>query len=257
MADPVVLLSTGNVVGPNSAVDGTMVLYDGTTGKLIKGNGAVVTTQALALLDDPDASSNRATIGLDQINNTSDNNKPVSTAQAAADNLRVLITNAATQVDAETGTNNTLWVTPLRVFQAIAKVVIQATESAFGWAKVATQTQTNTGTDDATIVTPKKLKSGFVISIGATGYVKFPLWLGSLIIQWGTSSISAISGGYTVVTYPIYFPNACFQVVGGRDALGENAQMLVGKAGGNPNGSVIFQNYGSTAENGKYISIGY
>lgn len=65
----------------------------------------------------------------------------------------------ATQVEAEAGTDNTKSMTPLRVFQAIAKVVTQATESAFGWAKVATQAQVTTGTDDATIITPKKLRA--------------------------------------------------------------------------------------------------
>jgi len=64
----------------------------------------------------------------------------------------------ATQAEAEGGTDNTKVMTPLRVSQAIAKVVKQATESAFGWAKVATQAQVSTGTDDATIVTPKKFR---------------------------------------------------------------------------------------------------
>lgn len=85
MSDPVVLLSTGDVVGPAGGVtDNSMVLFSGTSGKLIKGNNAVVTPQGLALLDDLDAASNRATIGLNQVNNTSDLNKPVSTAQQAA-----------------------------------------------------------------------------------------------------------------------------------------------------------------------------
>lgn len=84
MTDPVVLLSTGDVVGPNASTDGTMVLFDGTSGKKVKGNNAVVTVQGLALLDDADAAANRATIGLDQVNNTSDINKPVSTAAQTA-----------------------------------------------------------------------------------------------------------------------------------------------------------------------------
>ena len=82
MSDPVVLLSTGDVVGPAGGVtDNSMVLFSGTSGKLIKGNNAVVTTQGLALLDDVDATANRATIGLNQVNNTSDLNKPVSIPQ--------------------------------------------------------------------------------------------------------------------------------------------------------------------------------
>lgn len=88
MTDPVVLLSTGDVIGPNSSTDGTLVLFDGTSGKKVKGNNAVVTAQGLNLLDDVDPASNRATIGLDQVNNTSDMNKPVSTLQQTALDLK-------------------------------------------------------------------------------------------------------------------------------------------------------------------------
>lgn len=63
----------------------------------------------------------------------------------------------ATQVQAEAGTSTTTVMSPLRVFQAIAKVVTQATESSFGWLKIATQALVNAGADDATAVTPKKL----------------------------------------------------------------------------------------------------
>lgn len=65
----------------------------------------------------------------------------------------------ATQAEAEEGLESSKIMTPLRVFQAIAKVVKQATETAFGWAKIATQAQVTTGTDDATIITPKKLRA--------------------------------------------------------------------------------------------------
>ena len=89
MTDPVVLLSTGDVVGPTTSTDGTMVLFDGTSGKKIKGNNSVVTAQGLALLDDADAAANRATIGLSNVNNTSDMSKPISTLTQAALNARV------------------------------------------------------------------------------------------------------------------------------------------------------------------------
>lgn len=64
----------------------------------------------------------------------------------------------ASKLDAEAGTNNTKWMSPLRVFQAIAKVVTQSTETAFGWSKIATEVQVTAGGDDTTIVTPKKLR---------------------------------------------------------------------------------------------------
>lgn len=127
-------------------------------------------------------------------------------AEIAADTSHVLTANLATQAEAEAGTNNTKWVTPLRVFQAIAKVVVQATETVFGWAKVATQAQTDAGTDDATIVTPKKLRFGFSISIGVNSYIVFPTWLGGFIFQFGYVMAGASSSG--AVGYPIAFPTA-------------------------------------------------
>ena len=63
----------------------------------------------------------------------------------------------ATQAEAETGADNAKPMTPLRVWQAIAKAVGQATEAAFGLAKVATQALVDAGSDDKTFVTPKKL----------------------------------------------------------------------------------------------------
>ncbi|WLH05380.1 hypothetical protein [Pseudomonas lurida] len=63
----------------------------------------------------------------------------------------------ASQAEAEAGESTTKAMSPLRVFQAIAKVVTQATETAFGWLKIATQAQVTTGTNDSVAVTPKKL----------------------------------------------------------------------------------------------------
>lgn len=77
------------------------------------------------------------------------------------------LTGRATQEDAEEGEDSRLIMTPLRVFQAIAKVVRQATETAFGWAKISTQGLVTTGEDDATIVTPKKLRGAQATQVEA------------------------------------------------------------------------------------------
>ncbi|WP_310631570.1 gp53-like domain-containing protein [Paraburkholderia sp.] len=87
----------------------------------------------------------------------------------------------------------------------------QAAEATQGTAKVATQAQTVAGTDDATIVTPKKLRAGFAISLGSNGYIAFPSWLGSLVIQWGSYSTSGNSTVATVA-FPVSFPSACASV---------------------------------------------
>lgn len=114
----------------------------------------------------------------------------------------------ATQAEAEAGTDNAKWMSPLRVAQTIAAKVVQATETVLGIAKVATQVQTNAGTDDSTIVTPKKLRWGFASSFASTGYIAFPSWLGGFIIQWGLINANYNQTSVTV-TFPLAFPNAC------------------------------------------------
>ena len=113
MSDPVVLLSTGDVVGPAGGVtDNSMVLFSGTSGKLIKGNNAVVTAAGLALLDDVNAAAQRVTLGLGNVDNTSDVNKPISTATQTALDLKANIdsptfTGVPSAPTASPGTNTT------------------------------------------------------------------------------------------------------------------------------------------------------
>lgn len=90
-----------------------------------------------------------------------------------------------------------------QLITALKRLFGQATELVLGAAKVATQAQTNAGTDDATIVTPKKLRFGFASSLTANGYITFPSWLGGLILQWGT--VSGTSGGVATATFSIGF----------------------------------------------------
>jgi phage-related tail fiber protein len=97
---------------------------------------------------------------------------------------------------------------------ALAALATQATEVKPGTAKIATQAQTNAGADDATIVTPKKMRWGFGISLAANGYITFPTWLGGLIIQWGQINIGDITnGGSSSYSLPLAFPANHFQTL--------------------------------------------
>jgi len=87
----------------------------------------------------------------------------------------------------------------------------QATEMLAGMMKVATQAQTNAGTDDGVAVTPKKLRAGFSVLLGVNGYLAFPTWLGGLIIQWGAMSVPVNATATSAL--PIAFPTAAFQGV--------------------------------------------
>lgn len=82
----------------------------------------------------------------------------------------------------------------------------QATEAVAGGAKVATQVQTDAGTDDTAYITPKKLRFGFQAVFAPNGYIVFPTWLGGLILQWGAVGIS---GSSTTVSYQIAYPTGC------------------------------------------------
>ncbi|SDS46683.1 phage tail-collar fiber domain-containing protein [Pseudomonas granadensis] len=91
---------------------------------------------------------------------------------------------------------------------ALATLAQHASETNQGTAKVATQVQTDAGSDDRTIVTPKKMRWGFSISVSGDmsgSYVIFPSWLGGLILQWGMT-LAIPSGGNYVQVFPLAFP---------------------------------------------------
>lgn len=87
---------------------------------------------------------------------------------------------------------------------ALVPLAAQATEINQGTAKVSTQSQVNAGADDTTIVTPKKLRAGFSMSLGVTGYVAFPSWLGGFVFQWGVMAETSGSTDYRL--FPMAFP---------------------------------------------------
>lgn len=53
--------------------------------------------------------------------------------------------------------------------------------------------------------------AGFAASFGTNGYIKFPSWLGGLVIQWG--SVNRSVAGDVTVTFPITFPTAIYSAV--------------------------------------------
>jgi len=114
----------------------------------------------------------------------------------------------ATQADAEGGTNNVRRMTALRVYQAIAKFVVQATQDIAGIARVATKAKTLEGTDDASFITPFKLRWGVSASLGMNGYIALPTWLFGFIFQWGRFDAPANQTGS--VSFPLAFVTDCY-----------------------------------------------
>jgi phage-related tail fiber protein len=109
---------------------------------------------------------------------------------------------------------------------ALVPLAAQATEINQGTAKIATQAQVDAGTDDATIVTPKKLRWGFQILKAANGYIIFPSFLGGLIIQWGNAPVAASTTA--LYALPIPFPNNYFVGVCQSTTLGMTTNYTTG-----------------------------
>lgn len=178
-------------------------------------------------------------------------------------NLAAYGVSFASQTEAETGADTNKPMSALRVFQAIAAKVIQATESALGTARIASQMLVNAGTDDSSIVTPKKLRWGFQILIGQSGYIVFPSYLGGWIVQWSLA-VSLTGSTVNQTNFHIPFPNDVGTVVVGafnNTGGGEYSVRLSDGAGG-ANGTVSktwFKTYntGVTGQAGlSYIAVG-
>jgi microcystin-dependent protein len=140
---------------------------------------------------------------------------------------------------------------------ALLPLAAQATEANQGTAKIATQGQMLAGADDSLIVTPKKLRWGFIISLATNGYIVFPSWLGGLVVQWGTSG--AFSSTPLAVGFPMAFPNAAYSVVA-LNYLGATnvtpSQDAVASFGLSVSG-ISFRTYSGAVSNGvKYIAVG-
>ncbi|GFM51456.1 hypothetical protein PSCICE_27230 [Pseudomonas cichorii] len=91
---------------------------------------------------------------------------------------------------------------------ALKALAVQATEINWGLARIATQAEVDAGADDATAVTPRKLRKGFAISLAANGYIAFPSWLGGLIFQWGHTTVAGFDLTHTT-SFPLRFPTTC------------------------------------------------
>lgn len=113
-----------------------------------------------------------------------------------------------------------------------------ATETQQGNIEIATQAEVDNGTDDTLAVTPLKLATTTIISdaidaiptgsLTSDGHATFP---GGLILQWGEQAVTDPGNANSnvlreTVNFPITFPNAVFQVIGGgrgsASAIGEN-----------------------------------
>ncbi|MER2105195.1 MAG: tail fiber protein, partial [Pseudomonas atacamensis] len=143
---------------------------------------------------------------------------------------------------------------------ALAALATQATEIKLGTAKIATQSQTDAGTDDTTIVTPKKMRWGFSISVvNNLGYVVFPSWLGGLIVQWGLTGFIP-SGTNGVQNFPVTFPGAALPLVllTYANTATDNAagSTYIGQVKGLSSANVTIRNLGPATAQYAWLAVG-
>ncbi len=139
--------------------------------------------------------------------------------------------------------------------------VKQASETVLGLMKVATQAQTNAGTDDTTVISPKKLRNGFQVIYSPSLVIIFPTWLGSIIIQVGT--VGAIPAGSSLsVVYPISFPGRCAGVMALAGATTGTVPSITGfnaNGTGDSKSGCTFWNNSQTqpTQGGTFVVFGY
>ncbi|MGI9278200.1 MAG: tail fiber protein [Endozoicomonas sp.] len=117
----------------------------------------------------------------------------------------------ATQSEVNTGTDDIRYVSPKKLKAWGAAFVRNASESIKGFIEIATQAEVDAGTDDVRAVTPKKMRFGLSYLFAQNGFIIFPGWLGSWVVQWGAFNFSG--NAQIQVFFPTSFIQKCYGVV--------------------------------------------
>jgi hypothetical protein len=129
-----------------------------------------------------------------------------SAIEQGFDKLPALAGKAGQVVVVNAGASGLEAKTPAQII--VNDATLAATETSTGILELATQAEVDAGADDTRAVTPLKLRNGFAVSLASTGYLKFPTWLGALVIQWGTTTANA--SGRATGAWPTAFPNSIY-----------------------------------------------
>ena len=186
-------LTNSLVTGPASSGDGNLVLFNGTTGKIIK-DGGTVTAAGLALLDDTTAAAQRTTLGVGAGDSPTFTALTLSNGQIVFPATQVPSANANTLDDYEEGT----W-TPTLTFATPGDLSVAYTAREGNYTKIGrctfldvaiiTSTFTHTTASGAISITGVPFPS----NVAAVGSLR---WAGVTKAGY-TSLVTTISGGAT------------------------------------------------------------
>lgn len=161
----------------------------------------------------------------------------------------------ATQAEAEAGTSDTKYMTPLRAKQAISALVPAASETVAGLIELATAGEAQGFSDIARAITPGGL--GVALKgpnqlLAVNGYQRLP---GGLIIQWGYTTGVTPAGNY--LAYPIVFPNSVFMVVASHFGSSSGNANIEAVSAVSPNAQVLLTSSAPAGANAAYVAVGY
>lgn len=169
-----------------------------------------------------------------------------------AANLPTASTTTKGIVELATNTETQTGTDAVRAVTPAGLASVTATETRAGLLEIATTAEAQALTDDTTALTPKKLADAFGgsnQSLAANGYQKIP---GGLIIQWGF--VAAVPGTGKAVTFPITFPSICVGVVGA--SQGSTTATSFNAYGVTTSGFTADTSSTGTADN-FWIAVGY
>ena len=145
----------------------------------------------------------------DLAGHTGNTSNPHAVTKAQVGLGSVLNYGIATQAEAEAGTIDTKYMTPLRSKQAIAALVPASSETVAGLIERATAEEARGLSDTLRAITPATLAAalkGANQSLSGSGFQKLP---GGLLLQWGSATLTQDD---QIITFPVSFSSAVYSV---------------------------------------------
>jgi hypothetical protein len=102
------------------------------------------------------------------------------------------------------------------------------------------------------------LTAGYASSLTANGYIKLPMWMGGLILQWGSKANCPNNGASSTASFPVVFPTACLAAfVNGMTDGNPGDSPVTTTHGWTTSGVSFYVNQAATSITATFFAIGY